>query len=484
MKTSATKYLKVWINKKKSKKEIILSTVVTLLLLIIFTYFLKPAFYNYEADKITLERKISSNFKINTKVSGKIAYKIFPSPRIKLEKVKLGFGNPKGKKTDVDLVYILISPFNLSSYKNLKFNKLLIENQELKIYHQEVDNYLKFFTYKEKNNFTLKNCNIIFSGHPGNQINFTEINLNEKIIKKNQKVFLNGNFSNNKFKIKFLNEYGKEKKFRAEIPNLDLDMDINFTKNSNLENMSGKLKLTFLESIFLLNFAGDKNFLISDSFFRNKFLNSKINGNISFKNNFFFDLKLGINQINLRQLLLYYFSDKNSESKPVPTISKKINGKLEIESKSTNSFFGKIKNIKMLAIFENGDLKIQKGSINLDKENKVNFNLFFSNKNQEASLDFSINTFFNDLKKYLKKFDIYDFEDTKLSLFSSGSINLNKRNIKIKKLIKNGNESIILGDIKKIEEHFNNHVIKDKITDIFDFFKVKKFIKEVNSEFE
>ena len=52
------------------------------------------------------------------------------------------------------------------------------------------------------------------------------------------------------------------------------------------------------------------------------------------------------------------------------------------------------------------------------------------------------------------------------------------------KLIKNGNEPIILGDIKKIEEHFNNHVIKDKITDIFDFFKVKKFIKEVNSEFE
>ena len=103
-------------------------------------------------------------------------------------------------------------------------------------------------------------------------------------------------------------------------------------------------------------------------------------------------MNLGINQINLRQLFLYYFSDKRNESKPVPTISKKINGKLNIESKSTNSFFGKIKNIKMLAIFENGDLKIQKGSINLDKENKVNFDLFFSNKNQEASLDFCINT--------------------------------------------------------------------------------------------
>ena len=51
MKTSAIKYLKVWINKKKSKKEIILSTVVTLLLLIIFTYFLRPAFYNYETEK-------------------------------------------------------------------------------------------------------------------------------------------------------------------------------------------------------------------------------------------------------------------------------------------------------------------------------------------------------------------------------------------------------------------------------------------------
>ena len=485
MKTSAIKFLMVWINKKKSKKEIILSTVTAFLVLIVFSYFFIPSFFNYETNKTSLEKKINDTFKINTKISGKVAYKLFPSPRIKLEKVELGFNDSSdGRRTKVDTVYILMSPFNLSSYKNLKLKKFLIEDQKIKIYHEEINNYFKFFTIKDKKNFSLKNCDIAFTGHPGNLINFKKINLKEKILKKNHKLFLTGDFSNNKFKIQFLNEQGKEKKFIAEIPNLDLDMNINFTKESSLKKMSGNLKLTILESIFLLNFVGDKDFLVSDSFFRNKFLNSKINGNISFKNNFFFDLNLGINQINLRKLILYYFSEENTESKQIPTISKKINGKLNINSKSTNSFFGKINNIKMMAIFENGDLKIQNGNIDLNNDSKIKFNLLFSNKNQEASLDFTINTFFNDLEKYLTKFDIYDFEEKKLSLFSSGSINLNKRKIKIKKLIKNGNEQIILGDINKIEEHFNNHVIKEKTTDVFDFFKIKKFVKEINAEFE
>ena len=122
MKTSAIKFLMVWINKKKSKKEIILSTVTAFLVLIVFSYFFIPSFFNYETNKTSLEKKINDTFKINTKISGKVAYKLFPSPRIKLEKVELGFNDSSdGRRTKVDTVYILMSPFNLSSL-SMSFN--------------------------------------------------------------------------------------------------------------------------------------------------------------------------------------------------------------------------------------------------------------------------------------------------------------------------------------------------------------------------
>ena len=95
------------------------------------------------------------------------------------------------------------------------------------------------------------------------------------------------------------------------------------------------------------------NFVISNSYLRNKFLNSKINGKISFTKNFYFDLDLGINQVNLRKLLMYYPILQGG------TISKKINGKFGITLKSADSFFGKIKDAKMNLIFENGDIRIE-----------------------------------------------------------------------------------------------------------------------------
>ena len=81
----------------------------------------------------------------------------------------------------------------------------------------------------------------------------------------------------------------------------------------------------FLETFLLINFKGKKDFKISNSFLRNKFLNSKINGMISFKDNFYFDFNLGVNQIDLRKLLLYYPIFQTGG------VSKKINGKIAIK---------------------------------------------------------------------------------------------------------------------------------------------------------
>ena len=63
------------------------------------------------------------------------------------------------------------------------------------------------------------------------------------------------------------------------------------------------------------------------TFFRDDFINSKIDGKILFKDDFAFDLNLVINQIHLRKFLLYYFSQEQNKPPVISTLSKKINGK-------------------------------------------------------------------------------------------------------------------------------------------------------------
>ena len=40
---------------------------------------------------------------------------------------------------------------------------------------------------------------------------------------------------------------------------------------------------------------------------------------------------------------------------------------------------GKINNSQMLVLLENGDLKIENGSVNLGKDNNINFNFYKKN---------------------------------------------------------------------------------------------------------
>mgnify|MGYP004283950557 FL=1 len=51
--------------------------------------------------------------------------------------------------------------------------------------------------------------------------------------------------------------------------------------------------------------------------------------------------------------------------------------------------------------------------------------------------------------------------------------------MKLKKIIKNNNERVGRNETSIIENSFNQTVINAGILGIFDFFKIKKFIKEI-----
>ncbi len=466
--------------KRHLNKKTITAGILTIFLLIVTFYFAKPAFINYNLEKQVIEKKINNFFELNSKIKGNISYKFFPSPRLEITKINLNFNNPK-RNILLEKAYISVSPFGAKNSRSLKFRNFFISNETVKIYPEEFKNYFKYFTILKENSILFKNSKIFFLDDQNNKVLFENVNLKEKFHNDKHQLEIDFNFSQKKTKFKFVDKIKGEKKLKLNIPSLGASLDVIFEPTSTLEKVMGKSQIKFFDSIITVNFKGKEKFEIYESFFRNKFFNSKVDGEISFSDNFFFDLNLGINQINLRKLLLYYFSPGKSYSLLTSGISKKINGKFKIESKNINSLVGRIKETKMSLVFENGDMKIENGSAILPHDSKINFSILHTGSYKEPFLDFSLNFYSNNADKFLRKFNIYDFENNQASLLLDGRIDLIKNRIKFKNVVRDRREKLGRGDILNLEKNFNEFVLNDGILGALDFFKLKKFAKEISN---
>ena len=235
--------------------------------------------------------------------------------------------------------------------------------------------------------------------------------------------------------------------------------------------------MKILNNILSLNFNGSKAYYITDSFFRNKFLNSKLDGSINFKKDFYFDLNSQINQINIRKLLLYYGSFIREKSSGQFNISKKINGKLNTKIKSADSFLGKINNTNFNLIFENGDIKIKNGSADINKNSKFKFNISLLGKGNNQKIVFFINFLTNNSKKFLKKFNVNTEEDI-MSFNAVGRINITDKKIKFENLVYN-KQKLTKKNINIVESVFNENVIAENALGFLDFFNIKKFVNDL-----
>tara|TARA_B100000929_G_scaffold288036_1_gene275733 strand:+ start:926 stop:2389 length:1464 start_codon:yes stop_codon:yes gene_type:complete len=485
MENSAIKIARSLFNKKNvnnfkrnlNKKTISIG-ISALFLLIATSYFIRPIFINYGSETKIIEKKINTHFKLDSEIKGKVSYKFFPSPRLEIKKLNLNFNNSKNK-IFLEQAYVLIPIFGEKNLKSLEFKKFLIFNETIKIDSKEFKNYLKYFTILKEKDVILKNCILFFLDDQNNKVIFQNVNLKDKFNKVKHLVDFNSDFSNKKVRLKFINKINKEKNLDVEIPQLNTSINAIFDPSSNLNKVKGKSKVKLFDSVLTLNFEGKNKFKIYESFFRNKFLNSKISGEVSFMNGLFFDLNLGINQINLRKFLLYYFPEDKNYGFLNSGISKKLNGKFKIFMKNTNSFIGRINDIKMLLIFENGDMRIENASAILPQGSKINFNILYSDNYKEPFLDFSLNFYSQNSKKFLRKFNIYNFSEKEVSLLINGKINLKTNKIKFKNIVANNREKFDRKDVLNLEKNFNQFVLDQGVLGITDFFRLKKFAKEV-----
>ena len=486
MKTSAIKIIHSYLNKKNInnlKKFIngrnLVIIAIVIIILIALTYLLRPIFFNYNLNKEIIEKKINSYLKVESKIKGEISYYFFPRPEIVVSDLELNFKNINKKPIILKESNLLISISQLGTLNEIKINNFYIKNQKIKIFISEFKNYLEYFQNNNVNNFVLKNCEIFFKDDHDNEIFFTDFNLKNTLHKDKKKISIKGIFAKNRFKFDFTNNKSEEKFLNFSIPALNTYLKVVFNNISNLEKSSGKLNLKIFNNILLLNFDGDK---ISESYFRNKFLNSKLDGAINFKNNFYFDLNLKINQVNLRKLFLYFDSLNQVRSSGQFNISKKINGEVNVNLKRTESFIGTLEETNFVLLFENGDLKIRRGSATLDKNGKFKFNISLLGAGKDQRINFFINFLSNEGNKLLRKFNLSTEEDN-VSFNAVGKINVMDKKIKFDDLIIN-RERLKNKNLNNTESLFNKYVIKDNVFGFLDFFKVKKFINETSETLE
>ena len=484
MKTSAIKIVQSFFNKKNInnlKKKInpinLAIGSIVILILIILTYLLRPVFFDYELEKQVLKKKIDKHLKIQTNITGNISYYFFPKPRVVVRGLELNFSDSKRRPLVIDESNFDISISTLESLKNFKIKKVNIKNQKIEIFPNDFRNYLKYFQKNNVNNLIVKNCKLFFSDAQGNNISIKSFDLKNTFDDQKEKILIKGVFAENKFKINFLNKKNDEKYLNFSTPNLGTKMKIIFDKDSNLEETSGKLNLKILNNIFLINFDGGNTYKISESFFRNKFLNSKLDGSINLKKDFYFDLNSKINYINLRKLLLYYGSFIREKSSGQFNISKKINGKINIDIKSAESFLGKISDTKFNLIFENGEIRIKNGSVDLNNNSKLKFNISLLGTGKSQKIIFFINFLSNNGKKFLKRFNLNTEEDI-MSFNAVGRINVIDKKIKFENIVFN-KEKLGRKDINITENLFNENVIPENTLGFLDFFKIKKFVNDL-----
>ena len=316
MKNSATKIVRSLLNKKNVNKLIkyitrktLATSILSFFFIILLYLFIKPYFFDYETNIKFLEKRINDKFKINSKIIGKISYEIFPSPRLKIKNFKF---NLMSEKNDINLdeVNIKIPIFNNKNLSDMVLKNIIIKREEIEIFPEDLQNYINYFSLKNKRGIIFKNCTLYFLDDQKNKVIFKNFNFIEKFRENEHLININTIFSNNKIKVAFKDIKNQKKKLDIKIPKINSNINFVFDSSSSLKNIKGKSKIKIFENIFLLNFEGMENLKISESFLRSKFVNTKINGNISFIDNLIFDINLNINQIKFRKLLLYYFPEK------------------------------------------------------------------------------------------------------------------------------------------------------------------------------
>ena len=448
-----------------------------------FIYLNIPMFFNY--DKSKLENTICKNLNIKCSIQGKINYSFYPSPRIKIKDLIIqDFVDKKKTLGKIENAVIKLSFYNLSNKSKLNFVKIDLQNAEINFDLSNFKEY-KNFSKKKFNSLPidLKKGEIKFFDSKKSIATIKDINFKYKTNKNSDGIILKGNFLNddiyinlkNKknendlsaiFILKFLNTNTK-----INIFNSDLDKN---TISGNVSFKKGKNRLT---SIF--DYKNDQ-IIFKQAYLRNAFLDGKFNGEVKLLPYFKFNLNVDLNSINFNSLYSFLIALDEKNKKNLFKVNEKINGQLNISADKIFSNRMLVDSFESRIKFINGNILIEQLLLNLGKLGAADITGIIKNNKKFSNFKFENNIFVDNLKRFYNKFGIFNKQNISSNLFISGNFDLANLRLRLDEI--SDDKKFKDEDVAYFEREFNDLVLEDGYTSLFNFIKLKEFVRLITTE--
>jgi len=412
------------------------------------TYFSVPKLLNFSVELI--KDNLKNNNNINIKSVSKVEYKIFPTPRLSLLNSNFTIGGDiiDINNSKLDIVLSITKIFNSDK---IKYKKILISGGSSKINLDNI-NQLLAIANKKGSKLIFKKSTLIFFKKNNFSLEISDALMEITKHEKEKKLNLSGNFLNNKIFIKFISTLENKNNLTFNIPKLDVETRVFFTKN-NSGNLNGFFNIEVFNNFLKFDFIKENNIKLTNAFVRSKLVNTALEGEIDLKPNFFLKLNFKIANLNLEKLLpliqkTYFSNNSNSLF-----FIKKINGIFTFKSK----FEGRITNNNGEVIFEkfqvgkNKSYFLSAKIIEFGKRGKIQFNVI---KTIEFQKDLS------------KKIEITGLLIPSVSKIIFEEIILEGKKLSIKQ-------------VKEHESRFQNELAQNSLSNIFNENKIEKYLKNL-----
>ena len=435
--------------KKIDSARIVIPSIIIFFTAILFLSL--PVLLNYNSIQNVIEKKVSSEFKINLKILDDISLKIFPRPHYLVKKANLDLDleNEKSSIIKIKNLKIYIPLRKIYSKSNINIEEIEIEKANIYFQLNDVLDFKNHLYYKINKPIYIKKSKFFLLDKNNKTILISPIKkISYFINKKNnsKELKIQGNIFDVDYNSHWTRSYNKPKNSLMEIksknPNLFIKNIFSFEDNSNF---SGKSSISFLKEDIIINYLKKDEKIFINSPNENKNQKIKFNSKVELEP-FFIDAIVNLNNKDINFLIdnLLYFILNSQEY--LGNINGKINlvlnniknplinnGQINISIKEKtieleNSIFeieniGKIKSD--FRFYENqGDLIFASENV-FDITNKNEFSKKFQTSSKSIK---NVNKIYFDLEKnidngevsisniYLNKIDTENFSDNIYSI--------------------------------------------------------------------
>jgi len=448
-----------------------------------FIYLNIPMFFNY--DKSKLENTICKNLNIKCSIQGKINYSFYPSPRIKIKDLIIqDFVDKKKTFGKIENVAIKLSLYNLSNKNKSNFTKIELRDAKINFDLHELKEYKNFFKKKFNSKpINLKKGEIKFFDGEKDIATIRDANFKYKTNKNTDDVILKGNFLNDDIYINLKNKKNMNDssvifilKFlgtstKVNIFNSDLDKN---TMSGNVSFKKGKNRLT---SNF--DYKNDQ-IIFKQAYLRNAFLDGNFNGEVKLLPYFKFNLNVDLNTINFNSLYSFLIALDEKNKKNLFKVNEKINGQLNLSANKIFSNRMLVDSFESRIKFINGNILIEQLLLNLGKLGAADITGIIKNNKKFSNFKFENNIFVDNLKRFYNKFGIFNKQNISSNLFISGNFDLANLRLRLDEI--SDDKKFKDEDVAYFEREFNDLVLEDGYASLFNFLKLKEFIRLIITE--